>query len=162
MKPKIVSKEEFNVVGMVIKTTVKENAEGKTIPRLWARFNPRVKEISNVSERISYGICLNEKGFDPKTFDDVAKFNYMAAVPVKKLAGIPKGMALRTIPAQKYAVFTHKGSLDNLRFTLEYIYGTWVAKCGYELAQGPDLELYDHRFKFGQQDSELDIYVPVK
>jgi len=162
MRPKIVSKDGFSVIGMVIKTTIKENAEGKTIPRLWDKFNPRVKEISNVSRRVSYGICVNEKGLGPKTFNETEKFNYMAAVPVKKPAGIPKGMAMRTIPAQKYAVFTHKDSLDNLQFTLNYIYGIWVAKCGYELAPGPELELYDHRFKFGQQNSELDIYVPIR
>jgi hypothetical protein len=28
--------------------------------------------------------------------------------------------------------------------------------------EAPDLEVYDQRFKYGSDDSELDIYIPVK
>jgi predicted transcriptional regulator YdeE len=32
----------------------------------------------------------------------------------------------------------------------------------WEPADGPDFEKYDERFKFGTEDSELDLYVPVE
>ena len=75
----------------------------------------------------------------------------------------PEGMCTRVFPTQRYAVFTHKGSLINLKATFDYIYGTWVPKADYELAGTDDFEYYDDRFK-GMDDpnSEVDIYIPIK
>lgn len=44
----------------------------------------------------------------------------------------PAGPALFaiTIPAQKYASFTHNGDLGQLELTFEYIYQTWLPKSG--------------------------------
>jgi AraC family transcriptional regulator len=71
-------------------------------------------------------------------------------------------MIKKVVPAGRYAVFTHKGKLDKLEHTMSYIYGSWLPKSGEELREAADLEIYDERFKFGSDDSELDIYIPVK
>jgi len=43
-----------------------------------------------------------------------------------------------------------------------YIYGTWLERSDYALADGPSLERYDERFGDGDEKSELDILIPVK
>ena len=71
-------------------------------------------------------------------------------------------MVIFEIPAQKYAVITHVGSLDNLNDTYNHLYSNWPKESGNEFSGGAEFELYDERFKFGQLDSEMDIYRPIK
>ena len=66
-------------------------------------------------------------------------------------------------PTQKYAVFTHKGSVDKILETYQAIYAVWQPKSGYELIKAPDFEYYDERFDPDNPEaSELDIYIPIK
>jgi len=97
-----------------------------------------------------------------KDFDENTPFKYIACVVVENFEKVPKGMETFEIPAQKYAVITHKGSLDTLQQTYEYFYNTWIKDSGNEFSGGAEFELYDKRFKFGESDSEMDIYRPIK
>ncbi len=152
----ITERAELKVVGMLIKTTMKENK----IPQLWNDFLAREDEISDfVVPECSLGICLNEGISD---FDENTEFSYLACKVLKTGYTIPQGMVFRDIPACLCAVFTHKGSLDNLSETYDYIYNTWLEKSDYELAEGEEIEWYDSRFKFGDPESEMDIHIPIK
>lgn len=63
----------------------------------------------------------------------------------------------------EYAVFTHKGKIDALKMTYDYIWGTWLLCSGFEIDSRDDFELYDGRFLGADNDlSEIDIYIPVK
>jgi AraC family transcriptional regulator len=164
MKPKIVTKDEFKIVGLKCSTTLKDNAENRTIPKLWQGFIPRMSEVKNaVNPKESYGICLNDSTFDLKEFSDEEEYEYLAGLEVPDFDNMPEGMITRVIPKQKYAVFTHKGSLDKLSKTYDYIYGTWAAKGEEKIADADDFELYDERFDAqNPENSEMDIYVPIK
>ena len=45
---------------------------------------------------------------------------------------------------------------------MRYIFGSWLPRSSEELREAPDLELYGHRFVYGSDESELDIYIPMK
>jgi AraC family transcriptional regulator len=131
------------------------------IERLWDAFLIRKHEILHAKKENTIGVCMGEH-------PDVAKnagesFIYLAGVPVTELAKPPKGMVSCTIPKTKYAVFTHKGSLDVLPRTVSYIWGTWIPKNieTYGQSAGLDFELYDSRFEAHSRSGEFDIYVPV-
>lgn len=64
-------------------------------------------------------------------------------------------------PESRYAVFSHKGSSENLEDTYRYIYGTYFPKSKLKLAEEADFELYDERFN-DDNDSEMNIYIPIK
>lgn len=150
----IIEREALKVVGMKIRTTVEENK----IPQLWNDFIPRITELVDVAvPDCSLGICLNE-GED---FTEGGSFEYLACVVVKDDSIIPEGMIYREIPKTKVAVFTHYGSLDTLTETYDYIYNEWLAQSGYDVAEADELEWYDSRFKFGEEDSQMDIHVPI-
>jgi len=160
MEPKIVTKEEFKVIGMECKTTLKDNK----IPDLWQRFMPRMGEIKNkVNPKVGYGVCRNEGNICFDSFTDETEFESLACFEVSSFDYVPAGMVTRTIPKNRYAVFTHKGELANLRETYGYIYGTWLPGSGYGLVkEGYDFELYDERFDpADQKNSETDIYIPI-
>lgn len=161
MEPKIVTKDEFKVIGMECRTTLKDNK----IPQLWQDFIKRVGEIPSVcASNICYGICKNDNShLDYKNFTEDTVFTEMACIEVDNFDHIPEGMVSRTVPTQKYAVFTHKGDFLKIAQTYAYIYGTWLLKSDCELAGGDDFELYDERFCYeNPEKSECDIYIPIK
>jgi predicted transcriptional regulator YdeE/DNA-binding transcriptional MerR regulator len=153
MKPNFVSKEAFKVVGI---SYVGKN-ENQEIPKLWEEFNPRMKELKN-AEYCCYGACFGDV---EGAADD--EFEYIACVAVESTPDIPEGMVMREIPAHKYAVFTHHGSLETLHDTYEYIYNTWLPQSGYELDGKFDMEMYDDDFNMDDWDnSKFYIYVAIK
>ncbi len=70
-------------------------------------------------------------------------------------------MTSMKVPAGRYAVFTHKGKVELIGHTMNYIYGFWLPGSGVELREAPDLEIYDERFNPHSDNSELDIWIPV-
>ncbi|MCD4655971.1 MAG: GyrI-like domain-containing protein, partial [Planctomycetes bacterium] len=101
--------------------------------------------------------------YDPAVpMEPNGEFEQIAAVDAVEGREIPDGMIERSIDASKYAVFTHKGKLDSIKDTYNYIYSVWVPKGERKLRAGNTFELYDERFKYQQDDSEMDIYIPIE
>lgn len=154
LKPKIVEKSEFKVIGLKYFGANNNNE----IPNLWRKFFERIKEIKNrVELKTSLGVCEYVSNLTNES-----EFGYIACVEVNSLNEIPKGMVGEIVTSNKYAVFTHRGLSDTLGDTYEYIYSTWLPKSGYELAPSHDFELYDERFDLESENSEIDIYIPIK
>lgn len=157
MEPYMVHREAETVVGMG--NSYREEAFSK-ISKLWEEFVPHMGAVKNVKVGYTLGVCLqSHPDINLKEGDT---FVYMASVPVTRAEALPQGMVSYTIPASRYAVFTHKGPLANLPQTIRYIWGTWVPRNS-ELHKknAPDLEVYDERFNPETLDGEFDIYVPV-
>ncbi|RLC51416.1 MAG: hypothetical protein DRH79_06225 [Candidatus Cloacimonadota bacterium] len=156
MEVKIMNKEAMKIVGMKTTTTIKNN----NIPQLWDKFNKVCSSIPNIKEqKVALGVC---PPVDIKDFNEDAPFDYIAGMIVENFNNIPDGMITYEIPAQKYAVITHKGALDTLQKTYNYFYSVWPEKSGMEFSDGTEFELYDERFIFGSPESEMDIYRPLK
>ena len=87
----------------------------------------------------------------------------VVGVEVTSYDSMSANIVTKTIPAGKFAVFTHKGSLSNILKTYQYIWGTWVLLTKETLDNRDDFELYDERF-LGRdsEQSEMDIYIPIK
>lgn len=160
VEPKIVDFPGALVVGLRGVTTIKDN----NIPNLWKQFNPRVEEIKNRTASIrGYGICEVDPEYDMAQFSETTLFNEFVGVEVKVFTDIPMGMAVKTLKGGRYAVFTHKGKLANLKMTYDYIWGTWIPCSGYELDLRDDFEFYDDSF-LGEDNelSEMKIFIPIK
>lgn len=153
MEPKFVEKGKINLVGMIY---YGDNKKWE-IPQLWGRFQPKVPQVKNrTNPKIYYGLCFYEDDFN-----ESGNFYYLAAVEVERLEDIPMGMVGKTLPANRYASFTHRGGVEKIRLTYEYIYGTWLSKSHYLNTSGYDFEFYDDRFKEDDDSSELEIMIPI-
>lgn len=153
MMPDIRTKEAFSVIGMGNDFII-----GKTdsIPALWDQFMQRRTEIQ-VRGHIDYGVCT--KAHDNES---TGAFHYTASAETDTNAPLPAGMERVLIPGGTYAVFTHKGHLNQFEKTVEYVWKIWVPKNASRLADGPDFELYDDRFSPETMSGEIEIWVPVK
>ena len=155
MKVIITERERLKVIGMKISTTMKENS----IPQLWNDFIARMDELTEIAvPDCSLGVCLNEINED---HDESEIFDYLACKVVKDDSTIPSGMEYHEIPAQLVAVFTHLGTLDTLGETYDYIYDKWLPEGEYKIIDAAEVEWYDSRFKYGEEDSQIDIHIPI-
>lgn len=124
MHARIVERPAFSVVGM----EYFGSAPGDTIGQLWERFIPREHEIAGKHDpEVSYGICAQQPN---------GEFHYVAGFEVQEGWPVPEGMVRFQVPAQKYAVFTHKGTAPQIAESFQAIYSHLLAERGLEPKAG--------------------------
>ncbi|HEY1406615.1 MAG TPA: helix-turn-helix domain-containing protein, partial [Spirochaetota bacterium] len=121
MKPRFVHNAAFTVAGLRCTTTINTNQ----IPELWGQFMPRAGEIKNALPGASYGICENNGVWNIADFNRDTEFHEVVGLAVSSADNLPSGMVSRVVKESDYAVFTHRGKLNTLRDTYDYIYGVW-------------------------------------
>lgn len=157
MDYKIVEKKEIKLVGLNEKIVMPNN----TIPQLWEKFLSRMGEIKNNSNTGCYGLASN---MIPETYE----FDELVALEVSSFEDIPEGMITKVIEPQKYLVFTHKGKIfyengeSKMPKTYDYLYGKLLPSTEFQLDKNFNFELYDERFKNNSDESQIDIYIPIK
>lgn len=155
LEPEIVELGDMTVVGLQMLYSLKCNL----IPQLWERFTPRIHEIKDVA-REDVGL---EVSYDMWGSEEKETFFVIAGLIVNSTEHIPEGMTYKHISAHKYAKFTHRGPISEIYSTYNHIYKEWLPASEYEHDdQGCEVEWYDERFKMESEDSEFDIYVPIK
>jgi len=154
METRIINLPAMLVIGMAY---VGKN-ENEEIHSMWGDFIPRFDEVQGkISPDVKLGVCgdAHEDG----------SFRYVAGFQVEAEAPVPDGMTTFDVPAATYVVVTQRGELSDkqhgLHAAINFVYREWLPQSGYQRADTPDLEWYDERFHFGQEDSEMDIYTPI-
>lgn len=160
LRPLIRELDGVTLVGIRGTTTLRENR----LPDIWRNFNSRIEEIKNRVEGVrGYGVCEVDPDFNINEFDDNTLSTHFIGVEVNSIDELPEGMEAKVLCGGKYAIFSHKGKMNTLPMTYDYIWGTWVLCSGFEVDQRDDFEFYDERF-LGPDNglSEFFIYIPVK
>jgi len=150
MELKLITKPAFTVVGLLY---VGKN-QNNEISGTWNDFNKRNELICTGDA--AYGICqwVND-GAD-------GTFEYLAGFEVDPNAPIPAGMTARTVPANTWAVFEHRGAITTLKQTYNHIYQEAIPASNYRPTRdGLDMEVYTEEFTYFAPDSIMYIYVPV-
>lgn len=152
-EPRLVDLKAFHVVGMARTYPV---GGPNDIPQLWSAFWPRHEEIRDALPDTCVGVsipCAKDGG--PR------KFEYVAAVEVRKPGAVPAGMVARTIPAARYIVFTHVGPVSAIKETIHAVWTRWLPRSGHTALNAAEFELYDERFN-PVDGGEVDLYIPVR
>jgi AraC family transcriptional regulator len=155
--PKIIQIESLLLVGKCFYGTFSDNYQDRIVINFWNNFLQRVDEIKyKIDSTTAYGI----------SFDSEYKnsFCYFAGFEVSSVEEIPKGMMIKKVPTSKYAVFSYKGNEEMKKFygTLDFIFGNWLPKSGYELLHEVDMiEIFTESYKNGDE-MEYDICIPLK
>jgi AraC family transcriptional regulator len=134
------------------------SATMKNIPELWRRFGPHIGKIPGQVGRVSYGLCFCSRGADST--------DYLAGIEVSGSTELPADFSVATIPAQKYAVFSHREHVSRLRETLDAI-DKWVPGSGLQVSGGtagaPDFfERYSEEFNPQTGIGGMEVWVPIK
>ncbi len=124
-----------------------------SIPQLWQKLAPHIGHLPNEIPGCTYGVKVNS---------DNDGFEYLAGVSVSHFDGLPADFRTERIPAQTYAVFTHRGHISTIRETMKAIWSEYLPQSGLSLADAPELERYDSRFDPRTGNGEVDIFIPIQ
>jgi AraC family transcriptional regulator len=149
--PRLESLSESSFVGLVERYDSQSPAG---IPNQWQQFAPYLGTIRSQIGRDAFGVCFN--------FDEEGKFDYMSGVTVKAGSDSPNGLVRLTVPAQKYAVFHHKGHITDIRSVIAAIWSVGLSEAGFEPVHGPTLERYGPEFDGRTGQGGYEIWVAVK
>ncbi|MFT3794163.1 GyrI-like domain-containing protein [Flavobacterium sp.] len=130
---------------------------------LWRKFMPRRNEIAkaiNTNELVSMRIYGPE--YDFNNFNPSAEFDKWAGRFVSDFDQVPDGMQIHTIPEGHYAVFLYQGSPQNAAAAFGYIFESWLPQSGYELDARPHFEILGEKYRNDSEDSQEEIWVPIK
>lgn len=129
--------------------------EKQEISALWETLNKRAGQIPMIDQR-AFGVCLMIGDAPQGVFEYVAGFKVANdAVPLE-------GMIVVVVPANRYAVFEYRGSIQKLGEAYSDIVNDWFPRSGLQPTGGYDMEIYDEKFKGFDPGSIFYIYEPVK
>lgn len=128
------------------------------IPALWTRFAQHLGRVPAQVGKAAYGVCWCTEG---------GGFDYLAGMEVSRMEGLPSDFEVISLPAQMYAVFSHRGHVSTLCQTLEAIHREWEPFAGETkvVAKGVAsafFERYGETFDPVTGMGELEIWVPIK
>lgn len=126
---------------------------GAAIPAQWQRFAAHLGHVPGQRGSVAYGVNHNS--------DESGQMDYLCAVEVSDFAALPEGFASLRVPAQRYAVFTHRKHISAIRGTWASIWNHWLPQSGDEVLDAPFFERYDQRFDPHSGNGEVEIWIPV-
>ena len=154
--PDILFLEETKIAGIRGMTSLSDNR----LPGLWERFL-REYQAFYASTGVGYGICETQR--TTYTKDGDVSFAALVGSPVKDVDRLPPTLAVKTLGAGRYAVFTHRGTFANLFKTYQYIFGTWLPASEEALDSREDFEVYEREvLSFDDPMNEVKICIPIK
>lgn len=155
-EPEIIQMEETKAAGIRGTTSLFDNR----LPKLWEQFLALEKNNPG-SEGIRYCICETQQTSYTKNGDVL--FSVMVGSQTADYHNLTPGLAVKTLHAGKYAVFTHRGDYANLYKTYQYIFGIWLPSAKEELDGREDFEQYEGEvISPDDPDNEVKIYIPIK
>ena len=147
MEPTFVERDGFTVMGIMERFT----PETEDFDGIWKRYMARHKEIEALSDAKGwYGVCFGG--------DAEGALHYLAGMAVPAGSTCPDGLAMRDVPAARYAVF--ECTVATIHETYEHIHHTWLPASRYTYDEPkPGFEHYAPGTDSG--DSQVLIHVPV-
>jgi AraC family transcriptional regulator len=120
----------------------------------WHEFVPQLDKISGKVGPSTYGVAFNS--------DADCNFDYLSGVETAAGQELPKGMDEIHVPAQRYAVFKHRGHVTTFADTIDAVWTKWLPASGRKSASGPCIERYDENFNPQTGMGGMEFWLPVQ
>lgn len=153
VKPEIVKKSNFKVVGTYCHTMMEER--NVKIPRLMERFH--TLKLHKVKNRIHTPRSIGMFVDPPNWNEESEEFYWLAAVEVDSYEKIPPDMITKTIPAHRYAVLEYDPDVHDFN-PYPYLH-RWIKENGYEAVEGFGFEEY---YPYTGAKTKFTLYLPIK
>lgn len=148
----------FEESGPLLIAGLKEHYTPETMNRIreqWQRFGPYIGNVPGQVDQRTYGVCDNVTA---------GEFDYLTGVAVataSATSGLPGEFIQIQIPAQRYAVFSHREHISKIQNTIEAIGKEWLPTAAYEPTGTPTFfERYEN---FNPQTGmgDIEIWLPI-
>jgi len=157
LNPEIITQRKMRLVGLktcFYSVDSEKNNIAEKLPPLWADFLQRVNDIENIVEGSAYGVVQ-------QTNSKTDHLEYFAVIEISALGYFPDDMICIEIPSSCYAKFTHKGNVNSLNNTVNYIYSNWLIQSGKRHTYAADLEIYDANYIPNSDKSVMYYAIPI-
>lgn len=158
MEPRIETISEKKLIGKRLEMSFADNRTAE----LWRGFMPRRKEITNNLNGDLIAMQIYNSDFWSTPFDPQRRFEKWATIEVADLEHVPDGMETFTLAGGMYAVFLYQGHPKDGAQMFQYIFGTWLPSSGFLLDNRPHFEVLGDRYKNDSDESEEEIWIPVR
>ncbi|WP_425613501.1 GyrI-like domain-containing protein [Anatilimnocola sp. NA78] len=147
--PQFVDAEALLIAGLNRNYTMENRSE---IPGQWEAFGPHIGTTPGKVGTASYGVSWNVK--------NNSSFDYLTGVQVQSNAELPSDFTKVSLPARRYAVFSHTQSVKKLPQTIDTIWDQWAPDSGLKIAQSPCVERYTA--DFCPDGKGMEIWIPLE
>jgi AraC family transcriptional regulator len=158
LEPELYEQPDLLLVGMqthCFGVESHKNNIARQLPPLWAGFLARLREVPDAMAGQCYGIvCPRHENAD--------ELAYLAAIAVRRDVAPPPGMVLRRVPGGRHARFTHRGRVELVDQTVNYIYGNWLPRSGLRHGDAADIEFYGADYHPTAESSVIRYAIPVQ
>ena len=124
------------------------------IPAQWQRFSPHLGHIPGQLGGTAYGVLCNG--------DDSGNTEYISGVEVSDFARVPAELSRLRIPAQRYAVFSHRDHISTIRRTWFTIWNKRLPESGFKTVEAPEFERYGEAFDPVSGNGGFEIWIPIQ
>ena len=154
---KIVPVGNKKIYGLSVILTKSQYSNYEIINNFWKEFNAKLR-FSDLP--IQIGGNWEKYGITYKV-EDIYK--YFCGIPVKN-EYCNNNFEEQNISEGNYVLFQHKGSMYNLKNTIYKIYKEIIPENKFTLNQSKyyHFELYNYQFKWNNNESIIEIYIPIK
>lgn len=149
-EPRMETGSPMIVVGLAERQSF---ATKQMISAQWQRFMALYNEIPDKADPIPLGVSSDT--------DEDGNFNYICGVEVSRVSDAPRGLTVLRIPAQTYAVFTHKDHVAGISATYSAILDRWLPDHGKTAANGACLERHLPTFDPRTGLGGVEIWMPL-
>ncbi len=152
VKPVLAAKGAIELTGVM--TLIKDDP--LAIMELWDLLGQELGQ-QLVQAGSYYGLI-----YYPENWQEHGRL-YMAAVETKNVKTTGAAMVTKTIPTSHYARFVHKGLIQDLPLTMDYVYHTWQPRSGQRISYSWAIEHSMRDFRDATEPGfEREIYIPLE
>jgi predicted transcriptional regulator YdeE len=160
MKPRVVERSEFTLVGIEARTTnAKELTSDGVILKQWARFMQE-RILDKIHHRTDSTVLALHTDY---ASDRNGEYIYLLGARVTDSSLVPQGMVMKKVPASQYAIITsEKGPAGKVvAETWQHIWSLEDrGQLGGHRTCRADFEVYDQRHQ-DLQSSQIDVFVGI-
>jgi AraC family transcriptional regulator len=153
--PRIETSQPLQLLGL------EQNYNSKTrteIPKQWTRFAPHIPALSGKKMGKAYGVVL--AGSNPDSI------NYFCGVEASENVNASTDFTRVSIPAHRFAKFSHHDHVSKLHETEMEIMDNWVAEHCDQVARDQNVpvmvEYYGPGFNPQTGMGDIEVWIPVK
>ena len=157
-QPTIQTLPQKKLIGKSARMSLVQN----TTPVLWKSFMQHRKSVKNTIGTDLYSIQVYDDTSYFRNFNPQTAFTKYAMTEVSSFDTIPEDMEALTIEAGLYAVFIYKGLPQHFAKMATYIFSQWLPNSEYALDNRPHFEVLGDKYKPASEDSEEEVWIPIK
>ncbi|REK77035.1 GyrI-like domain-containing protein [Paenibacillus paeoniae] len=147
------NRSEIKLVGYRVHVSLNQDLEENIVVNLREEMTKQRHHISNQTNAGMYLVQI----YPEEEWTPDVPFTSLVAVEVSEYSEAPEGCVTHTIPSGQYVKVTHKGPESDIGEAYD-----WIREQDICSVRSFDFEYWAPKASFDEEDSMIDIYLPVE